>query len=213
MTPDRSRGARRESSGVLDAGDAPGELWLREQGGAGCGAPGKVVDVDTAVGDRGERFFEKFHPPIDDYPREVSKSAPLEPQAREGERLLEEAIRRTEGTRTWSQPIEEEPRTANQEAEPMCVHPFSRVWRNKEGSSSLRSFTGSQPKRSCYRAPPYRRLPVLGQSLPKPRRSPPSGTTPSPFRSAVLLALEAASGRKDRTTAERAALTSRGTLS
>lgn len=56
---------------------------------------------------------------------------------------------------SWSQP---------EEARSTCVHPFSYVWWNKEGSSSLRSFAGSQPKRSCYRAPPYQRLPVFGQS-------------------------------------------------
>lgn len=67
----------------------------------------------------------------------------------------------------------------------MCVHSFSRVWRNKGRSGSPRSFArhsekaGSQPKKSRYCAPPYRRLPVFGQSLLNSRRSPPSGTTPS----------------------------------
>lgn len=54
------------------------------------------------------------------------------------------------------QPIKGGRSGANQEARSTCVHPFSYVWRNKEGSSSLRSFAGSQPKRSCYCAPPYR---------------------------------------------------------
>jgi len=84
------------------------------------------------------------------------------------------------------QPIEEERRTANQVSSgSMCVHSFSRVWRNKGRSGSPRSFArhsekaGSQPKKSRYCAPPYRRLPVFGQSLLNSRRSPPSGTTPS----------------------------------
>lgn len=78
------------------------------------------------------------------------------------------ASKRTEGMDEEAANQREDWVGANQEARSTCVHPFSYVWWNKEGSSSLRSFAGSQPKRSCYRAPPYQRLPVFGQSLPNP---------------------------------------------
>jgi len=101
--------------------------------------------------------------------------------------ILALRVARYEGRSAWNkEPIEEERRTTNQEARLECVHSFSRVWRNKGRSGSSRSFArhsekaGSQPKKSRYRAPPYCRLPVFGQSLPnRSRRSPPSGTTPS----------------------------------
>lgn len=93
---------------------------------------------------------------------------------------------RYEGRSAWNkEPIKEERWTTNQEAWLECVHSFSRVWRNKGRSGSPRSFArhsekaGSQPKKSCYCAPPYYRLPVFGQSLLNSQRSPPSGTTPS----------------------------------
>jgi len=88
------------------------------------------------------------------------------------------------GTRS-RQPIEEERRTANQASPARCACTRSRVYGGiKEGAVALvRSLTtakaGSQPKKSRYCAPPYRRLPVFGQSLPNSRRNPPSGTTPS----------------------------------
>lgn len=67
----------------------------------------------------------------------------------------------------------------------------------KEGAVALRSRSfvllaaarkaGSQPKKSRYCAPPYRRLPVFGQSLPyRGRRSPPSEWT-TPFLPAPLI--------------------------
>lgn len=99
------------------------------------------------------------------------------------------SIARYEGRSAWyKKPAANRRRTENgqpSESGSMCVHSFSRVWRNKGRSGSPRSFArhsekaGSQPKKSRYCAPPYRRLPVFGQSLPNSRRSPPSGTTPS----------------------------------
>lgn len=110
------------------------------------------------------------------------KGSPRQSTKRQGPRVYARSLasKRTEGTDEEAANQREDWVGANQEARSTCVHPFSYVWWNKEGSSSLRSFAGSQPKRSCYRAPPYQRLPVFGQSATESStRNPPSGTTPS----------------------------------
>ena len=94
------------------------------------------------------------------------KGSPRQSTKTQGPRVYARSLasKRTEGTDEEAANQREDWVGANQEARSTCVHPFSYVWWNKEGSSSLRSFAGSQPKRSCYRAPPYQRLPVFGQS-------------------------------------------------